>query len=90
MTQALIPHLHTAPDPTTRRSAVLAALQRGARLTHADALRLGWGWRLAADIHALRERGWAIQTTLEQKTQGRRPVARYWLDLHNATICGEV
>ncbi len=68
------------PDPATRRAAVLEALRSGERLTHADALAKGWGWRLAADVFALRTRyGWPIHADLIDQGKGRNPIARYSL-----------
>jgi hypothetical protein len=70
----------TLPDPTSRRAAILEALRRGDRLTHADALRRGWGWRLAADVFALKEEhGWPIQAAMIPQGDGSNPIARYWL-----------
>ena len=70
----------TMPRPHTRRAAVGAALQEGQKLTQADALRKGWGWRLAADICDLRHRhGWPIVTEEIQQENGGHPIARYWL-----------
>lgn len=70
----------TLPDPTSRRAAILEALRRGDRLTHADALARGWGWRLAADVFALsHDHGWPIQAAMIQQGEGRNPIARYWL-----------
>lgn len=69
----------TLPDPTSRRAAVLEALRRGERLTHADALARGWGWRLAADVFALsREHGWPIAAVMIPNPGGN-PIAEYWL-----------
>jgi hypothetical protein len=68
----------TMPRPETRRAAVLEALKRGEKLTHIDALRRGWGWRLAADIFALRLKGWAIVTDQLMRAKGS-PIARYRL-----------
>ncbi len=68
------------PKPATRRAAILEALRRGERLTHADALARGWGWRLAADVFALKEEhGWPIQATMIQQGEGHKPIARYHL-----------
>lgn len=68
------------PRPATRRAAVLEALRRGERLTQVDGLRRGWGWRLAADVEALRhEHGWPIVTDLIDQGEGRNPIARYRL-----------
>lgn len=72
------------PKPATRRAAVLEALRRGERLTTADALRRGWGWRLAADVFKLREFGWDVQSVLIDQGQGRNPIARYWLPAEKA------
>lgn len=69
----------TLPDPASRRAAVLEALRRGERLTQARALLRGWGWRLAADVHALaHEHGWPITSHLIPNPDGN-PVAEYWL-----------
>lgn len=69
----------TLPDPTSRRAAILEALRRGDRLTHADALARGWGWRLAADVFALsHEHGWPIAAHLIANPGGN-PIAEYWL-----------
>lgn len=69
----------TLPDPTSRRAAVLAAFRRGERLTHADALTRGWGWRLAADVFALsHDHGWPIAAHLIANPGGN-PIAEYWL-----------
>lgn len=74
---------HTAncnlPEPNTRRAHILEALQRGDTLTHVDGLNRGWGWRLAADIHALREMGWPIETLEVHQAAGGNPIARYRL-----------
>lgn len=70
----------TMPRPETRRASILEALRRGERLTHADALRRGWGWRLAADIEALRhDHGWNIHTDMIDQGEGRSQIARYSL-----------
>lgn len=70
----------TLPEPTSRRAAVLAALRRGDRLTHADALARGWGWRLAADVFALsHDHGWPIQAAMIPQGEGRNPIAIYSL-----------
>jgi hypothetical protein len=66
------------PRPETRRAAVLEALRRGERLTHIDALNRRWGWRLAADVHALRVKGWPIVTDQLMQAKGN-PIARYRL-----------
>lgn len=79
-------NIHTAdsnippamPRPNTRRAAVGAALMEGRTLTQAQTLGKGWGWRLAADIFALREMGWPILTEQIQQAKGN-PIARYWL-----------
>jgi hypothetical protein len=69
----------TMPKPETRRAAILEALRRGERLTHADALARGWGWRLAADIFALKElHGWSIQADMIHQAGGNA-IALYWL-----------
>lgn len=69
----------TLPDPASRRAAVLEAFRRGERLTHADALRRGWGWRLAADVFALsHEHGWPIVAAMIPNPGGN-PIAEYWL-----------
>lgn len=68
----------TMPRPNTRRAAVLSALMQGQTLTQAQTLGMGWGWRLAADVFALREMGWKIVSEEIQQAQGN-PVARYWL-----------
>ncbi|MDP2828734.1 MAG: hypothetical protein Q8O37_09015 [Sulfuricellaceae bacterium] len=70
----------TLPRPATRRAEILEALRGGAHLTHGDALRRGWGWRLAADVFALKEEhGWPIVTTMIDQGEGRNPIARYHL-----------
>lgn len=66
------------PRPETRLAAVLEGLQRGERFTTADAIRRGFGWRLAADIHQLRCKGWHIVTDLIPQRRGN-PIARYWM-----------
>jgi hypothetical protein len=66
------------PRPRTRQAQVLAALLRGERPTHAIAVHRGWGWRLAADVFALRKKGWQIVTEEIQQAKGN-PIARYWL-----------
>ena len=69
----------TLPDPTSRRAAILGALRRGDRLTHADALARGWGWRLAADVFALaHDHGWPIAATMIPNSGGN-PIAEYHL-----------
>lgn len=69
----------TLPGPESRRAAVLEALRRGERLTQADALARGWGWRLAADVFALKEiHGWAIVATMIPNPGGN-DIAEYWL-----------
>jgi hypothetical protein len=69
------------PDPTSRRAAILEALRHGDCLTQANALARGWGWRLAADIFALKEEhGWPIQAAMIPQGEGRNPIALYWLD----------
>lgn len=70
--------LPTMPRPGTRRAAVLGELLAGQTLTQAQTLRRGWGWRLAADIFALREKGWQIVSEEIRQTAGN-PIARYWL-----------
>jgi hypothetical protein len=72
-------HTPRLPLPATRRAEILEALRRGERLTTADALRRGWGWRLAADIHRLRRYGWPVMSVLIGQGQGRNPIARYWM-----------
>lgn len=67
----------TMPMPATRRAAILEALRRGERLTHADALARGWGWRLAADVFKLREYGWPIHADMIDQGRGHNPIARY-------------
>lgn len=70
----------TLPDPSSRRAAILEALRRGDHLTHADALTRGWGWRLAADVFALKEEhGWWIVAVMIEQGEGRKPIARYHL-----------
>lgn len=70
----------TQPDPASRRAAILEAFRRGESLTHADALARGWGWRLAADVFALKEEhGWPIQAAMIPQGEGRNPIAIYWL-----------
>ncbi len=77
----------TIPKPETRRAAVLEALKRGDRLTHADALRRGWGWRLAADIFALKDvHGWDIRADLIDQGKGCSPIARYHLPTKSEMI----
>lgn len=66
------------PRPSTRLALVLAALRNGQTLTQAETLRRGWGWRLAADVFALREKGWQIVSEEIHQAQGN-PIARYWL-----------
>ena len=66
------------PEPDSRRAAILAALRRGETLTHADALARGWGWRLAADVFALKEYGWPIKSVLIHQGSSN-PIARYWM-----------
>jgi hypothetical protein len=69
----------TQPDPASRRAAILEAFQRGDRLTHADALARGWGWRLAADVFALKEEhGWPIVSTMIPNPGGN-DIAEYHL-----------
>jgi hypothetical protein len=70
------------PRPGTRRADVLAALRRGERLTSADAIRRGWGWRFAADVLALREHGWPIVTEM-MRQEGGTSIARYRLPAEN-------
>jgi hypothetical protein len=77
-------HCATMPRPATRRAAILAALRQGERLTQADGLRRGWGWRLAADIFSLREYGWPIVSDLVRQGHGQ-PIARYHLPAGDAT-----
>lgn len=72
-------HIAHMPIPATRRAAILEAFRQGERLTHADALKRGWGWRLAADVFVLREYGWPIVSDLINQGQGRNPIARYWM-----------
>jgi hypothetical protein len=68
------------PKPATRLAAVLEALRRGERLTHIDALRRGWGWRLAADVFALKAfHGWNIQAAMIPQDGGDK-IALYWMD----------
>jgi hypothetical protein len=69
----------TLPDPSSRRAAILEALRHGERFTHADAIRRGWGCRLAADVFALKEEhGWPIESMLIHN-DGGKPIAEYWL-----------
>lgn len=69
----------TLPDPSSRRAAILAALRRGERLNHADAIQRGWGWRLAADIFALKDgHGWKVESVLIHRDRGNA-IAEYWL-----------
>ena len=69
----------TMPYPVSRRAAVLEALRRGDRLTHADALARGWGWRLAADVFALSHaHGWPIVAVLIPNPGGN-DIAQYHL-----------
>lgn len=78
----------TLPDPASRRAAVLEALHRGERLTQADALRRGWGWRLAADVFALKdEHGWPIAARLIP-SPGGNDVAEYWLPADSRQMRG--
>lgn len=71
----------TMPEPNSRRAAILEALRRGEKLTHADALARAWGWRLAADVFALsHDHGWPIQADMIPQGEGRNPIAIYWLD----------
>lgn len=72
------PNFNIMPRPNTRRAAVLSALMEGRTLTQAQTLGMGWGWRLAADVFALREKGWQIVSEEIQQAQGN-PIARYWL-----------
>lgn len=67
------------PKPGTRRADVLEALRRGERLTQSDALVRGMGWRLAADVFVLRERGWPIESVMIDQGKGRNAIARYSL-----------
>jgi hypothetical protein len=70
----------TMPKPETRRAAVLEALRRGDHLTHIDGLARGWGWRLAADVFALKElHGWNIQSAMIPQS-GANDIAVYWMD----------
>lgn len=69
----------TLPEPASRRAAILEALRRGERLTHADALARGWGWRLAADVFALAHvHGWPIVAVMIPNPGGN-PIAEYHL-----------
>jgi len=69
----------TLPKPESRRAAVLEALRRGERLTHIDALRRGWGWRLAADVFALsHDHGWPIKAAMVSQSGGNE-IALYWM-----------
>jgi len=71
--------LPTMPKPESRRADILEALRKGDRLTHIDALRRGWGWRLAADIHALaHDHGWPIVSVMIPQSGGNE-IALYWL-----------
>lgn len=76
------------PKPATRRAAILEALRKGERMTHIDALNRGWGWRLAADIFALRVlHGWRIESAMIQQQSGNE-IAVYWLPAIEATNAG--
>lgn len=70
----------TLPHHATRRAAILEALRRGERLTQGDTLQRGQGWRLAADIFALKHNhGWPIESLMIGQGEGRNPIALYWL-----------
>lgn len=72
-------NIPTLPDPESRRAEVLESLRRGDHLTQADALARGWGWRLAADVFALKDiHGWAIAATMIPNPGGN-DIAEYWL-----------
>ena len=61
---------------TTGKDQVRAALERGERLTHLDALNR-WGlWHLAVAIFALKREGMAIDTELIQVTTRNGDTAR--------------
>ena len=68
------------PRPETRRAAILELLRSGERLTQMETLRRGLGWRLAADIEALKhDYGWNIHTDMIDQGKGRKQIARYRL-----------
>lgn len=48
------------PKPGTARAEILAAFLAGDHMTHEDARKRFGASRLAADVHALRRKGWPI------------------------------
>lgn len=74
-------HQCKRPVEGSARAAVLAALEAGQSLTHAEALRDFGTFRLAADVHALKRAGWPIiATEVEVPTRrGTSRIARYYL-----------
>lgn len=69
----------TKPRAGTHRADILAALRRGEKMTQIDAINRGYGWRLAAHIHALKEdHGQSIEKTNIYRQKGN-PIAQYWM-----------
>lgn len=72
---------------TTQESQILAALERGERLTPADALNRFGCFRLAAIIHKLKRKGHpisSIRTCVRARDGHRAHVATYWMDFSHA------
>jgi len=54
-------------------------LLKGHIITTEDCIDSHHGWRLGAIIHALRERGWEIDTDMRPARDGSRRIAHYSL-----------
>lgn len=81
------------PNANSVRGRILAALLSGDKLTPLDTLKRFGAFRLAADIHELRRRGWPIQKEgiiVETRDAGRKAtVARYHIDQNDITAAGD-
>jgi hypothetical protein len=81
------------PSCESVRGRILGALLRGDSLTQQDALRRFSNFRLAADVEALRKRGWVIDTGMIDVTTrdaGRKSeVGRYTMPTDTIAAAGE-
>ncbi len=66
------------PKPGSRLDQVLTHLLSGKSLTQGEGIVLGYGTRVAASVHALRDRGHNIVTTMKEDLKGF-PYAEYRL-----------
>lgn len=75
------PYIRPAtPNPGTKAHFLLTYLLTGASLTQIEWLAMGFGWRLAAEVQALKDLGWCVESVMVRRVTCENKIAQYWLN----------